>query len=825
MDSNKIESSTQQLLNSADLNLYFDFITHGKGHQEIYSGFWLGSSGKEPIKGLGVWFGNIEDIEIKHYELVTLGEEFPTFHVTLNITSLSGRKTKHVQAVRIWCCDIDTKITPEECRKLVDKYSPGLVVESSPGKYHLYWQADKRVKLEEWLSIQAGITAELGGDLNLAELSHTIRVPGMARRTKDGLVWVPRVVYSQGYTGDNETQVWAPEHWQELVPGVIEKGVKALEARKAKRAKNRLGATKPGIYGAEHRASEIKAGERNQYLFDVVFGYARDGNEDITEESCIELAERVNSAFSEPLDESEVEKTSRSAFERGMSARQSKTAKILQAQKLLIGPIDLEFKYDYSAPELKKNRFTDMAIVQRVHQRFADCIVRIGKILYAFDLQNRTWTSQIRDNSVLHEYVKVCASDTQQDSNFVADLCTDARGGLVPDKIKQWQRHFSSSSIQKSIVSALEKDRHYPRMLVTNFDSNPYVFYCSNGALNMLSGELKEVNSKDYLLHQSSAVWDAKAECPWWLNFLEELFSGQKHMVSFVQEVFGYSLSGSIEEQKVFVHYGSGCNGKSKVLFALRLLLGEYSALMGANALAHKKAAVEQEFQRIGVKTEGKRCMIIDDMDTKTQWNEGVIKGFTGPLIPVRRLYEEERDIPNRAKFHFGCNEAPEPESENFGILRRICIIPYNRVFTQDALKEREIVNEIEKEKSGILRWAVEGCKRVHTQGGINYPSEVLLSTEEYREEHFNIEQAIQEMFAATKNSQEIYLLSQLVDDVNMRLIEAGFREKKVSPDSLGRYLKSRCNAVVERKWVEGSKKRYCNIHLLYTPKHRLNSI
>ena len=406
----------------------------------------------------------------------------------------------------------------------------------------------------------------------------------------------------------------------------------------------------------------------------------------------------------------------------------------------MLGAIQPDFEYNYETPELKKNRFTDAAIIERVQQRFADSIVRIGKILYAFDPPSKTWCSQIRDNSVLHHYVKLCSIDTQQDSQFIAELCTDARGNLVPDKIKQWQRHFSSASIQRAIVGALEKSRVYPRMLITHFDSNPYIFYCKNGALNLLTGELKEVSSKDFLLHQSSVEWIPGAECPWWKNFIQELFPKEPHMISFLQEVFGYSLSGSIDEQKVFVHYGSGCNGKSKVLYALRLLLGEYSALMGANALAHKKAAVEQEFQRIGVKTEGKRCMIIDDMDTKTQWNEGVIKGFTGPLIPVRRLYEEERDIPNRAKFHFGCNEAPEPESENFGILRRICIIPYMRQFKQDALKEREITEMIQTELSGIFNWAIEGLRRVHTQQSIKYPAEVIASTEEYREEHFNIE-------------------------------------------------------------------------------------
>ena len=69
-----------------------------------------------------------------------------------------------------------------------------------------------------------------------------------------------------------------------------------------------------------------------------------------------------------------------------------------------------------------------------------------------------------------------------------------------------------------------------------------------------------------------SVAYDPKAECPRWERFLHQVYQCDEELIGFVQRAVGYSLTGSVTEQVLFLCYGTGSNGKSVFLNMLRHL-------------------------------------------------------------------------------------------------------------------------------------------------------------------------------------------------------------------------------------------------------------
>ena len=65
--------------------------------------------------------------------------------------------------------------------------------------------------------------------------------------------------------------------------------------------------------------------------------------------------------------------------------------------------------------------------------------------------------------------------------------------------------------------------------------------------------------------------------CPEWTKFLNQIFAEDEELIKFMQRVVGYSLTGYVSEQRLFILIGTGANGKSTFLKVLQSLTGDYA--------------------------------------------------------------------------------------------------------------------------------------------------------------------------------------------------------------------------------------------------------
>lgn len=787
--------------------------------------FWLQAREESAKPYLGNFVATVE-------ELPAILDRYPEgmLHVTLNQTDGVAKRSDNITSCRVLCVDLDKEITDECVAELITVHKVAWAVSSSPGRYHLYWKLRPEIKLLQWQIFQAGLAqifSEFGADSNLSSLSKTIRVPGVDR-VKNGEIFRPFSLelgeYSElGYNGVLE-----------LFPG-IRKAEKKLQ-RKEKKLTERLNTLAPGV-----KLSSADLNGTGRHVIANKFGFKEamrrlHCKEECTFEGMCQFLQEVNTErFLEPLEEWEVARVARSVvdgaerkFEESVEVRAEKEKEINSH----LTPITVEeratplFKYNYNDRFMKTERFSDKGILIRVQQRFGESLVRTGKLIYAFDDSAKVWRSQKQDKEILTGFVEECCLDVIADPQFKTVLCADKKGEEDLKKEQSQRIKFLSNKTIGSTTDKVSNIKEIKRMDIGEFDNDPYKLFVGNGVLDLKNRSLKEhAAASDYLLERTPVNYKEGATCPKWLTFVSQICANQEEkesQVNFLQEIFGYSLTGLVNEQVVFVHNGGGCNGKSKTLDAIGYLLGSYKTRLDCKILTKKKSALETEFNRIGAKLQGKRVAILDDLDTGSQWNEGFIKSLTGDKIVARNLYAEEADIPNRAKIHIGCNKVPDPEGQSFGIARRIIPVNYTARFKLDPVEGDRITRETLEELPGILNWALDGLERMRGENrGIKYPENCVESIEEYRANFFKIEATIDRLFERipvgnpptdeekthAKSMDHLVALGDLVGILNEDLQNQG-DNSKVNEDQLGRLLVEK-QFVRCRQWVGKLRPRF----------------
>jgi hypothetical protein len=113
--------------------------------------------------------------------LIELNEAGAGVYVTVNRTNGRGRKADNIVAVRSLFVDLDGA----PLQPVLDHHiKPQIVVETSPGKYHVYWLVEN-IPLEHFSDIQVALAERFNADPGVKDLSRVLRLPGFFHRKRD----------------------------------------------------------------------------------------------------------------------------------------------------------------------------------------------------------------------------------------------------------------------------------------------------------------------------------------------------------------------------------------------------------------------------------------------------------------------------------------------------------------------------------------------------------------------------------------------------------------------------------------------------------------
>lgn len=263
------------------------------------------------------------------------------------------------------------------------------------------------------------------------------------------------------------------------------------------------------------------------------------------------------------------------------------------------------------------------------------------------------------------------------------------------------------------------------------FDRDIFLLNCKNGTLNLETGELRPHSKSDMITRRVEFDYRKDAACPEWRRFLMSIFLGDTQLVDFMQKAVGYSLSGSIKEQCVFILYGVGMNGKSTFLKHIFKILGDYAINTPSSTLMEKyNDSIPNDVARL----KGTRLVTSLESGKSRALAEAQIKQLTGDdPISARFLHREYFDFFATFKIFLATNHKPNISGTDKGIWRRIVTIPFDKVITPKE-RDSKLDEKLASEYEGILAWAVEGFQKWQKEG-LGRPDKVIAATNEYQEE------------------------------------------------------------------------------------------
>jgi putative DNA primase/helicase len=342
----------------------------------------------------------------------------------------------------------------------------------------------------------------------------------------------------------------------------------------------------------------------------------------------------------------------------------------------------------------------------------------------------------------------------------------------------------------KAMVTLAESEVGIPVQL-DELDRDGMLFNVLNGTLDLRTGKLREHRREDFITKLAPVNFNAEATSPQWDKFLAEILPSD--LIQYVQRAIGYTLTGSVKENVLFLLHGVGANGKSTLLEVLRFLLGDYAATADFGTfLAAKGQPIRNDIARL----HGARFVTAVESEAGRRMAENVVKALTGgDTIAARFLYSEHFEFVPAFKLWLATNHKPRVIGTTEAVWRRIRLLPFNVTIPKDK-RDRDLTEKLKSEVAGVLNWVLAGLRDWQSRG-LDEPESVNAATSAYRENqdalrHFleakcatapDLDERASELYRVYKEWAETNGEFRMRErDFSTAVAERGFVKKRVGP-------------------------------------------
>ncbi|MDP9441783.1 MAG: phage/plasmid primase, P4 family, partial [Actinomycetota bacterium] len=363
---------------------------------------------------------------------------------------------------------------------------------------------------------------------------------------------------------------------------------------------------------------------------------------------------------------------------------------------------------------------TDLGNAERLADRYA------GEL--CFCQQQRRW----RIWTGTHWATDITGEATRRGKATARAILSEARRAADDNERRALARWALTSESRRGIEAMMALAQSEAAFAVSpqSLDCDDWLLATRGGTVELHSACLRPADPADLITHLAPVDYDPSASCPRWTAFLARIVPDPE-LRRFLQRSVGYSLTGSMREQCLWILWGGGRNGKSTFLTTVQALLGDYAMQAPLSMLVDRRRDATP-FDLADLP--GRRLVAVSETREVSCLAEGVIKHLTGgEPMRARSLYGDFFEFQPRAKIWLSTNHKPAIKGEDDGIWRRIHLVPFlERIGDQEV--DRELPRKLRGELPGILAWAVRGCLDWQ-HDGLQVPKVVVDATLEYRRE------------------------------------------------------------------------------------------
>jgi P4 family phage/plasmid primase-like protien len=284
-------------------------------------------------------------------------------------------------------------------------------------------------------------------------------------------------------------------------------------------------------------------------------------------------------------------------------------------------------------------------------------------------------------------------------------------------------------------TTSLLADFPFIRLPLAKVDADSYMigFDRARQVIDLRNGTVRAATPSDYVTKSLAVenLGDA-TKAVRWLEFLDQVFSGDQELIDWIQRFVGYMLTGSTQEQIFLFLFGLGANGKSVFIELLKHVMGDYARAIAPETLAESRRQAGAATPDLAALI-GARLVVSNETEDNTALSESLVKGLvSGDTLPVRGNYQDPVQFTPGFKLLMAGNHKPIVRGTDGGIWRRVRLVPFNRTFPPNE-RDPHLLEKLKRESPHILAWAVVGCLDWQQRGLADTPATVRKATDAYQ--------------------------------------------------------------------------------------------
>ena len=322
------------------------------------------------------------------------------------------------------------------------------------------------------------------------------------------------------------------------------------------------------------------------------------------------------------------------------------------------------------------------------------------------------------------------------------ELCKELADALISYAINitdehkriEYVKYYNKWSARRNREILIKDARSIYPLSMSQFDTNPYLFNCANGTLDLKTMTFYEHNPSDFLTKISPVVYDPAATSERFESFITEVMSNDEEKARFLQKVLGYALTGDTKYECMFFLYGATTrNGKGTLMESILGVMGDYGNSVKPETIAVKQNTNSQAPSEDIARLAGIRFANISEPPKGMLLNAAQIKSMTGnDTLNARFLHENSFDFKSQFKIYVNTNYLPVITYMTLFSSNRIFIIPFDRHF-EPCEQDNTLKSEFAKAEvqSAILNWLIQGYILLEKEG-LNPPKTVTKATEDF---------------------------------------------------------------------------------------------
>lgn len=293
-------------------------------------------------------------------------------------------------------------------------------------------------------------------------------------------------------------------------------------------------------------------------------------------------------------------------------------------------------------------------------------------------------------------------------------------------------KHALKSQSEHSITAMVALNKAYMMSSASLFDTDPWLLNVPTGVVDLKTGELMPHDGK-YRLTSTTSLAPERIDTPMFDKFLDRIFLGDAELIGFVQKTIGSALVGKVYTENLIIANGTGANGKSTLFNTIHNLLGDYATAIDPNLFMSSKP----NEQAVGMAMlQGKRFAVAQETEEGHRLSSSMLKRLVSTdMMVAKKLYKDPHEFTPIHTLVLSTNHLPKISSTDVGTWRRITVLPF-----EATIPPSEIITDfhsllIEREGSGILRWAIDGAV-AFWEAGCDIPDKpdaVKVASAEYR--------------------------------------------------------------------------------------------